>query len=120
MLHHRTLSHSILGGFLFYKILEFASVRLFNSDFVNIQIVVISIMIGFISHIIADMFTKDGIPLFFPLPIKIGIPPFEVLRITTGKFMEKFIIFPAIIVYLIWLAVNKQGELLFLINLIRT
>jgi inner membrane protein len=120
MLHHRTISHSILGGFIFYKLLNFAVPKFLNPAYVNANIVVASIMIGFISHVAADMVTKEGVPLFFPLPFKIGFPPFEALRITTGKFVEKFIVFPGVIAYIVWLVANKKEELLSLIKLIHS
>lgn len=120
MLHHRTISHSIFGGFIFSKLLGFAVPRILNPAYVNANIVVASIMIGFISHIAADMVTKEGVPLLFPLPFKIGFPPFESLRITTGKFFEKFIVFPGVIAYIIWLVANKKEEFLSLIRLIHS
>lgn len=118
MLHHRTISHSLVGIILFFLILSFLVPIILNPSYINTDIVTFSIMIGFISHIAADMFTKDGIPLLFPLPFKIGIPPFETLRIPTGKFVEKYIIFPAVLVYIFWLATNKKEVLLALVKLI--
>lgn len=97
LLQHRTISHSILGGVIFYKILEFVIPKLLNPAYVDPNIVVASIIIGFVSHIAADMITKEGVPLFFPFPFTIGFPPFKFLRITTGKFMENFIIFPSVV-----------------------
>lgn len=120
MLHHRTISHSILGGFIFYKLLVFITPKLLNPAFVSADIVIASIMIGFISHIAADAVTKEGVPLFFPLPFKIGIPPFAALRITTGKFFEKFVVFPGILAYIVWLVANKKEELLSLVKLIHS
>lgn len=119
MLHHRTISHSILGIYLSYLILNFVIPKIFNPIYVNPQIIVISIMVGLISHVLADMLTKEGIPLFFPIPFKIGIPPFEFLRITTGKFVEKFIIFPGVLAYILWIIANKREVLLSLVKMIK-
>ena len=119
MLQHRTISHSILGVYLFYQILNFVMPKLLNPAYVNPQIVVISIMIGLISHILADMITKEGVPLLVPFPFKIGIPPFEFLRFTTGKFIEKFIIFPGVILYILWIIINKKEALLSLVRMIK-
>lgn len=119
MLQHRTISHSILGGFVFYKLLVFAAPKLLNPGYINIQIVVAAVMIGFISHIAADALTKEGVPLLFPLPFKIGIPPIEALRITTGKFFEKFIVFPGVLAYIAWTIANKKEVLLSLVKLIQ-
>jgi inner membrane protein len=119
-LQHRTLSHSLLGIWLFYLLLSFAVPRLFNPATVATQTVVSSLMIGILSHLCADFITKEGIPLLFPLPFKFGFPPFKALRITTGKFIEKFIIFPGATIYLLWFIVAKKDLLLHLIQLIRT
>src|SRR3972149_5543837 len=74
MLSHRTVSHSLLGIFLLYKILLNIMPVFFNENYVDIQIVISSIMIGFISHIAADSLTKEGVPLLFPFKWKIGFP----------------------------------------------
>jgi membrane-bound metal-dependent hydrolase YbcI (DUF457 family) len=55
-------------------------------------------MIGIISHLIMDTFTKEGVPWLLPLPFKIGFPPLRSLRMTTGKSVENFIVFPLLIV----------------------
>ena len=119
MLEHRSISHSILGAYIFYKILIFVTPKLLNPDYINIQLIVISIMVGFISHMAADMITKEGIPLFFPIPFRIGFPPFETLRITTGKFMEKIVVFPGVLAYIVLIVSNKKEVLLNLVRLIK-
>ena len=120
LLQHRTLSHSILGIYLGYLLLSFIVPRLLNPTSIDVHIVVLSLMIGLISHVAADMLTKDGVPLFFPLPFKIGIPPFKSFRITTGKFFENFIIFPGVIVYILWFIFTQKDTLLSLVKLIHS
>ena len=71
---HRTISHSIVGTLLTYKILLVLTPKILNSSYINTSLVIASVMIGVISHILADSLTKEGIPLFFPITIKIGIP----------------------------------------------
>ncbi|OGM61492.1 hypothetical protein A2961_00625 [Candidatus Woesebacteria bacterium RIFCSPLOWO2_01_FULL_39_21] len=118
LLGHRTLSHSILGGVIYYKVLEFVLPKILNASYVNIGIVTVSIMIGFISHLIADSLTKEGIPLFFPFKMKIGIPPVSFMRITTGGFIENVLILPVIAIYLIWLVNTKKEILLSVLKLL--
>lgn len=119
MLQHRTISHSLVGIFFLYQLLMWLTPKILNPSYINANLVVASIMIGVISHIAADMLTKEGVPLFFPFPFKIGFPPFEFLRITTGKFFEKAIIFPGIILYLIWFVGTYHGQLLTLVKSIQ-
>lgn len=94
---HRFISHSILGillfGFVTQKILDMGK----NVILVDMNIVWWAFMIGFISHLIMDTLTRDGVPWLFPIPIKFGLPPFKALRIKTGGMIEKSIIFPGLI-----------------------
>ncbi|OGM58755.1 hypothetical protein A3A50_03140 [Candidatus Woesebacteria bacterium RIFCSPLOWO2_01_FULL_38_20] len=93
--------------------------KLFNSAFIDIRIVLISLMIGFISHLLADSLTKEGLPLFFPFSFKLGMPPISALRITTGSWAENFIVFPGVLVYLVWFVGNNKDQLINVIRLIK-
>lgn len=99
---HRFLTHSIIGlvvmGWLAGLILQFMQ-PLMSS--VQIEYVWWAFIIGMVSHLIMDSFTKEGVPWLLPLPIKFGFPPVRRLRITTGKKMESFVIFPILVVLLI-------------------
>jgi membrane-bound metal-dependent hydrolase YbcI (DUF457 family) len=66
------------------------------------SIVWLAFMIGMVSHLVMDTFTKEGVPWLLPLPYKIGIPPVRALRITSGKGIENFVIFPALIIFNCW------------------
>jgi len=48
-----------------------------------------------------DLFTKEGIPLLLPIPVKFGFPPIKSLRMTTGKLAEKGV-FVALLAFDIW------------------
>lgn len=113
---HRTLSHSILGAFLIYKGLQWLLPKILNSAFVDQRIVLASIMVGYLSHLLADSLTKEGLPIFFPLKLNLGLPPLKAFRITTGKWVEKVLILPAVALYLLWLISTHQDKLLALIN----
>ena len=117
-LSHRTLSHSILGVYLIFKLLEWVLPKLLNPVYIDVGMVFWAIMIGYFSHLVADSLTKDGLPLLFPLKLKFGIPPLSALRITTGSWVENFLILPAIAVYLIWFIGRNKTQLLEIIRLI--
>ena len=102
-LSHRTLSHSILGFYLVYQISHWLVCRLFNSSFVDPQTIFYSLIIGYISHLIMDSLTEEGIPLLFPIRWKFGFPPVKRLRVKTGHWFENLIVFPGISLYIIWL-----------------
>ena len=113
---HRTISHSLVGGYLFYKALEWLLPRILNPAYINVHVVLISVMIGYVSHLLADSLTKEGIPLFFPLKFQIGFPPIPALRIKTGGKIEKYIVLPGIAVYLFWFITGHSPEFLNLIK----
>lgn len=94
---HRFLSHSILGIILFGFLSKFLLDASSSVLLVDMNIVWWSFMIGFVSHLVMDTFTKDGVPWFFPIPIRFGFPPFKFLRVKTGGFFEKSFIFPGLI-----------------------
>lgn len=99
---HRFFTHSLLGlivtGFGMRLFLAFIH-RLFPT--VDTGLMWWGFMIGMVSHLVMDLFTKEGIPLLLPLHIKLGLPPIKSLRITTGKTPEK-LLFLAIIAFDIW------------------
>jgi inner membrane protein len=101
---HRFLTHSLIGvvlmGFLFHLLLQ-----LLHPIFPTIQVDYVwwAFMIGMASHLIMDSFTKEGVPWLLPIPIKFGFPPLKKLRVTTGKSVENFIVFPLLLIALIWI-----------------
>lgn len=116
---HRFISHSIVGailfGFLSYWALQLAS----HTLLVNMTIVWWSFMIGYLSHLVMDTITHEGVPWLFPLPWKIGFPPIKVLRVKTGGVVEKAIIFPGLVLLTIYMYyLNYSKVLLFLHNYI--
>lgn len=96
---HRFLTHSLVGawilGWLAHWLLQFLQPIM---PHVDSNVVWWAFMIGVISHLIMDSFTKEGVPWLLPLPIKFGLPPLRALRITTGKALEQFVVFPGLLV----------------------
>jgi inner membrane protein len=95
---HRFISHSILGIFIFGFLNKLLLDATSSFLIVNQTLVWWSFMIGFVSHLVMDTITREGVPWLFPIPLHIGIPPFKALRVKTGSFVEKSIIFPALMV----------------------
>jgi len=99
---HRHLSHSFIGMglfvFLFYLLIN---IPLFhNSQFMilNSANLMLAFIIGYASHLLADSFTEEGVPLLFPIVYHFGIPPnpFQKVRIKTGHWFENLIVYPAV------------------------
>ena len=115
---HRTLTHSLIGVFAIYKLLEFVLPLVLNSGFLNTKIVLASIMIGYLSHLLADSLTEEGLPLLFPLNISFGLPPIRKVRIKTGKWFENFVVYPVVWIYLIWFIHLNQASLTNILRLV--
>lgn len=113
---HRFISHSLIGvagfGLLSEVILKFLHPSL---PHLNIVIVWWSFMIGLISHLVMDTFTKEGVPWLLPIPVKFGIPPVKDLRITTGKKVET-LLFLALLGFDIWYTSAHYAHLLTLLH----
>lgn len=97
---HRFITHSIAGlfifGFLAHWLLIFFKPVMGQ---VNIGYIWWAYMLGMLSHLIMDSFTKEGVPWLLPLPFKFGFPPLRRLRLTTDKAVEKFIVFPGLLIF---------------------
>ncbi len=96
--NHRMVSHSILGMSIAGMILHYVLTAAKSFILVDMQIIWWAIMIGYASHLIMDSLTKEGVPWLFPIPVRIGFPPFRFLRVKTGGLFEKSIVFPGLVI----------------------
>ena len=95
--HHRMISHSLVGlaiaGYLTHLLLD----AMHHVLLVDMTIVWWATMFGYASHLVMDFITKEGVPWFFPIPIRLGFPPFKFMRIRTGSWVETLLVFPALL-----------------------
>lgn len=116
---HRFLTHSLVGlvlfGWLFHWLLHMLNLLVPKMD---AHIVWWAFMIGMASHLFMDLFTKEGIPLLLPLPLKFGLPPLKALRLTTGKIGEKLVFF-GLLVFDVWFCAAHYHTLAAIIHHIR-
>lgn len=99
---HRNISHSIIGLIIFSSAIYYLF-RIFPEYWgINTPLVFISCLVAYGSHLLADMLTEEGIPLFLPYHRMVGIPPrpFERVRIKTGHWFENLLIFPVVNLWL--------------------
>ncbi|MGF7228432.1 MAG: metal-dependent hydrolase [Candidatus Saccharibacteria bacterium] len=114
---HRFITHSILGLALFGLLLHLLLVTLTPiMPHVDTGMVWWAFMIGMLSHLVMDSFTKEGVPWLLPIPIKFGFPPLRRLRIATGKLGEMFVIFPGLIALDIWFCASHYNHLIVLLH----
>jgi membrane-bound metal-dependent hydrolase YbcI (DUF457 family) len=101
---HRFISHSLLGFALFAWLCNLLLHFLHPiMPHVDITLVWYAFLVGYASHLAMDSFTKEGVPWFLPIPFKIGFPPLRKFRVTTGKSVEALVVFPALLVIVVWL-----------------
>jgi inner membrane protein len=114
---HRFLSHSVLGlalfGFLAHALLLFLHPIMRT---VNPGIVWWAFMFGMLSHLVMDSFTKEGVPWLLPIPVKFGIPPVKAWRMTTGKWVETWVVFPLLMLFNGWFYITYYQQLLELLR----
>lgn len=101
---HRGPFHSLLAALIFYKLFS-----LIGGEAIGIGIV-----IGYIAHLVVDMFNRSGVPLFYPFPLRIRLWPF----FQASGLMDKLVIFPAFLIYDIYLIDPSIPYLSFLSSLI--
>ncbi len=117
---HRHISHSLIGvgGFalLSYALLHWlAGIVLLD---INPILIWYSFLIGIGSHILMDMPTKLGVPLLWPWKFKFGIPPIKRLRVESGKFAEKYVFFPGLLLLSSYLLYTHQDKLITFLRLV--
>ena len=109
---HRSVSHSLIGTYIAFEIFVRLIPKLLNDNFINVEMIIFSMMIGYASHIIIDFMTEEGVPLLWPITWKLGFPPFKSWRIKTGKWFEKWVVFPLIIAWIGWIILNNWRGLM--------
>lgn len=116
---HRTITHSFVGVYFIFRILAWGLPKIFNPNFIDPHLLLMSIMIGYLSHLFADSLTEEGVPLFFPINFNFGIPPIKRVRIKTGGWFENFVVLPGVGIYLVWFISTHREILIKVFNLIK-
>ncbi|ARC54699.1 hypothetical protein AOQ88_00230 [Candidatus Riesia sp. GBBU] len=102
---HRKFTHSLLG--LIFFVLFFSRFIIISNNYNDFFY---SFLIGYSSHLIGDMLTANGIPLFWPLKISFCFP---ILRKDYKKKKEY-----SISIFLILLSMLAQKDSLIFIRMI--
>lgn len=97
---HRSISHSILGVFVFGYLSSFLIDKIPKENGLDLTALWVAYMISLISHLAADALTTEGIPLLWPVKIRFGFPPFSFLRFKTGGWFEKYVVRSILIVFI--------------------
>lgn len=100
---HRYLTHSLIGLSLVGWLLPIPLDLIGRVILVDMHLVWWGFMLGYVSHLLADSLTREGVMWLFPIPWKIGFPPFKKFRFKSGGTIEKALIFPGLIVLNVYL-----------------
>lgn len=96
---HRHFTHSLLGIAAIACGLQWVIAHLLHPEVVApAQLIWRAFMIGYISHPIVDSLTDRGVPWAWPVRWHLRLPPGpEELRVTSGSFVETFLVRPGVL-----------------------
>ncbi len=118
---HRFVSHSLLGlalfGWLSKLLLMFLHPIMPHADS---RLIWYAFLVGYISHLVMDTLTKEGVPWLLPIPYKFGLPPLRRFRITTGKAVENFVVLPLLLLVGVWLCRTYYSDFIAILRHVRT
>jgi len=107
LLAHRNFTHSLLAVGLFGLGAHYLIGWLPPYWGIDQWLCWLGFMIGFGAHLIADMLTVQGVPLFWPVQRMIGLPPkpLDGARIISGGWFEQLVLFPMLnlaLILIVW------------------
>jgi inner membrane protein len=114
---HRSISHSLIGVAIVGCVSRWLIYKIPSANNFNLDVLWYSYFFSFLSHLVADALTKDGIPLLWPIPLKFGIPPLKFLRMKTGGWVEIFVVRLLLILWLLYITFIYWNELLVILGL---
>lgn len=89
---HRGPLHSLLAAVIV------ALLAVTTIPFTHTMIWFYAIIAGYVSHLLLDALNPQGVPFFWPLPIRVRIP---IAR--TGGIIERLLVMPGCFVVCIWM-----------------
>lgn len=104
---HRSCTHSLVASGVVAVVGYGAA--LFNPQFINL---VHAISIGYTFGWFADVFTRGGVEMFWPSPVRCVCPGNRDLRLRTGSNAEYFVLVILIAIALVTFNINNSGGLL--------
>ncbi|MDQ3239729.1 MAG: metal-dependent hydrolase [bacterium] len=100
---HRSISHSALGVVIFGYLTHWLIYMIPKENGIPHELLWGSFMISFVSHLVADALTRDGIPLLWPIKWRFGFPPLKFLRMKTGGWFELYVVRSLLLLFLIYI-----------------
>jgi inner membrane protein len=109
---HRHLSHSLVGLLLFALCFVVVARAVAPPLGVSPMLVSLGFVAGYLSHLVLDSLTIEGVPWLFPIQVYVGFPPLSSLRVKTGSLVEQFLVMPLLLGGIAWIGYSAGPELI--------
>lgn len=100
---HRTITHSFAGTAIF------AALCLPLLLWPHLQPLYFALLVGYLSHLLADAATKSGVPLFWPNRRSCVFPGNEAYRVRTGSAAELGVLLAFLLIGMLTVPVQRFG-----------
>lgn len=108
---HRHLSHSLVGLVLACALIGLILGQLGRATGVAPALPFVGFAAGYVSHLLLDSLTIEGVPWLFPLPAYLGVPPWSALRVRTGSLVEQLAVMPLLLALIGWIGYHAGAAL---------
>jgi inner membrane protein len=108
---HRHLSHSLVGLAIFTVGFTLLARALAPAVGASAALVSAGFVAGYLSHLLLDSLTIEGVPWLFPIPTYFGFPPASGLRLKTGGLIEQFVVMPLLLGAIGWIGYSAGAQL---------
>lgn len=109
---HRHLSHSLVGLILASALAGLVLGSVGRVVGVAPSLPFLGFVAGYLSHLVLDSLTIEGVPWLFPLPTYLGLPPLSGLRVRTGGLVEQLVVMPILLALIGWIGYHAGGALI--------
>lgn len=89
---HRSISHSFLGMAIVGVVSYWLMLRIPEANGFNSLYLWWCYFLAVVAHVAADMYTREGVPLLWPLKVSFYGIPIRALRIKTGGWVENVLV----------------------------
>jgi len=109
---HRHLSHSLVGLILASALAGLVLGGVGPAFGIAPALPFLGFVAGYVSHLVLDSLTIEGVPWLFPVHTYVGVPPWSHLRVRTGNFVEQFVVMPALLASIGWIGYHAGDALI--------
>lgn len=104
---HRTITHSFFGTAVFAMLI--APLLFWHSGALDLQAIYFALLLGYISHLLADAATKSGVPLAYPNRRSWVFPGNETYRVRTGSAAELGVLLAFLLLGMLTIPIQRLG-----------